>query len=126
MFQRVDILIALIIISVIIISILKLGKENYQQMNFCAKKFYGPFAKYALRTECIPYGYVIPRENPLEKPIKMWKCKIGLPSDSLKYKIYIDDIVRYTDLEKYTDFGPVVGQYLKFDNNKEYQLIELV
>ena len=125
MLNRLNISIGLLLL-IILLCIIFGKKENYQQMNYCAKKYYGPFAKYALRTECIPYGYVIPKDSILSKPIKMWKCKIGLPSHGMKYKIYVDDIVRYTDLEYYTEMGPVVGQYIKFDNNKEYQLIKMI
>ena len=123
MFSRLNIIIGLLII---VVGYMYMKKENYQQMNYCAKKYYGPFARYVPYTRCKPYGYVLPKHNMLSEPIKMWKCKIGLPSNGMRYKIYADDIIRYTTLEEYTDFGPMVTSVLKFDNNKDYELISLV
>ena len=98
-------------------------KESYRQMDYCMKKDYRELGREVLYMECKAYGYVVSRENPKSKPIRMYKCKIGVPSDSIKYKIIIDEIPRYTSLMEMEPMGVVVGTYLKFDNGKEYQVI---
>jgi len=98
-------------------------REKYQQRTYCIKKDYGELGREVLYQECKAYGYVIPKSDPKLKPIRLYKCKIGLPHSTMKYKIIIDEFARYTPLEKYQEMGVVVGTYLKFDNGKEYQVI---
>ena len=99
-------------------------KESFTKMNVCIKKYYSSLSQPFPYISCEDYGYVVPKDYPLSTPIKMWKCKIGLPAHSIKYKIFDDDIARYSMLMKPHDFGPVIGEYMKFDNGEEYQLIK--
>ena len=98
-------------------------KENYTIKDVRMRK-YSVLSKPFPYIKCEDYGYVVPKDDTKAAPIKMWKCHIGLPAHSVRYKIFANDISRYTSLFKPHDFGPVVGEYLWFDNNKEYQLIK--
>ena len=98
-------------------------RENYQRRSYCIKKDYRELGREVFYMDCKAYGYIVPVKNPKAKPLKMYKCAIGVPADSMKYKIIIDNIARYTPLMEYDDMGVVAGSYLKFDNGKEYQVI---
>lgn len=115
--------ILIIVIVLLILYKIKRDIENYKQMDYCIKKDYRELGREVLYQKCEAFGYVVPKSNIIGKPIRLYKCLIGLPHNSMKYKIIIDDFARYTQLQEYTDMGVVVGTYLKFDNGKEYQVI---
>ena len=115
----IQIIIVIIIISIIDRSLSR--KEFYDQLGGCVP--YTILGRSVPYRTCQEYGYVVPTDNLKSIPIKIHKCKIGVPADTMKYKIIIDDIERYSKLLKFQPMGHVVGSTLRFDNNKEYKII---
>ena len=111
-----------ILIGLVICKIMNKTVEGYH-----IKRGYCPEYRVVQRTfpyrTCEAYGYVVPRNNLKSRPIKIYKCKIGVPTETIKYKIIIDELDRFTKLYEYHNMGPVSGTYLKFDNGKEYKVI---
>lgn len=111
-----------ILLLFLVLCMLKNTRENYDQMSFCAKKYYRTISQSKPYISCKPYGYV--RRTRLSKLIPMYKCKIGLPSDSRKFLIYIDDIARFSGLTNYNFEEPIIGQHIRFDDNNDYILVK--
>jgi hypothetical protein len=111
------------IILIILFVCFQKMRENYK-VNVCIKKNYSSLSKSVPYVRCRKYGYVLPKDEPNVAPIKIQQCKIGLPSNSMRYQIYINGISRYSNLMTPHEFGPVVGEYIRFDNGKYYQLIK--
>ena len=115
----IQIIIAIIIVAIIDRSLSR--KEFYSQLGGCIP--YTMLGRDVPYLECEEYGYVVPTLNPKSKQIMVHKCKTGLPADTMRYKIIIDEIERYSEVLKYQPMGHVVGVTLRFDNNKDYQFI---
>lgn len=120
MLRPLEIFIA-ILIGLVICRMMSKTVESYDQMGYCPK-YRVVHRTFPYRT-CEAYGYVVPRNNLKGKPIKIYKCKIGVPTSTIKYKIVIDELDRFTKLYEYHEMGPVSGTYLRFDNGKEYKVI---
>ena len=114
------ILIAILLICILDRFILS-RLEGYKQLGGCVP--YIMLGREVGYMDCKPYGYVVPTNEPKSKPIALSKCKIGVPYNSMKYKIIIDEIERYSEILKYQTMGHVVGARLRFDNGKEYKII---
>ena len=111
-----------IIIAIVLCRMIKIRRENY-----AVKRGYCPKYRYLGRSvpylTCEEYGYVVPVRNPNSRPIKLYKCKIGLPSHTMKYRIVLNELDRFTPLFEYNEMGAPVGSHLRFDNGKEYRII---
>ena len=113
-----------IIIAIVIVAVLDrmlIKKEFYQQLGGCIP--YTMLGRSVPYMECKIYGHVVPSGDLKASPILMAKCKTGVPADTMRYKIIIDEMERYSETFRYQPMGHVVGSTIMFDNNKEYQVI---
>lgn len=117
----IQIIIAIIIIAVIDRMLMR--TEFYSQLGGCIP--YLMLGREVGYMDCKEFGHVIPTNNPKAKAITLYKCKIGVPANSMKYKIIIDDFDRYSEIYKYQPLGHVVGSRLRFDNGKEYKIVKM-
>lgn len=113
-----------IIIAIVVVAVLDkmlMRKEFYQQLGGCVP--YGKLGRTVPYMDCEIYGHVVPSGDLTASPILMAKCKTGVPADTMRYKIIIGGIERYSETFRYQPMGHVVGSNIMFDNNKEYQVI---
>lgn len=123
----------LLVIIVIIIYLLYSGSmvdkrlsESYHVQDPNKKKCipYRKLTKSMNYQYCQVLGYVLSVDDPDAMPLMFSKCVIGVPADTVKYKITIDNFDRYSRIYEYNESKPNLGSLIRFDNGKLYRVID--